>query len=278
MTQTLHDDGITLRRLQSLADYEEACAIQDETWGAEFSGRVPVPILLVAQKIGGVTAGAFTADGRMVGLVFGLTGVRNGRLVHWSDLLAVRPEAQGRRLGERLKQYQRELVLAIGVNTMLWTFDPLVARNAHLNLNRLGARAAEYATNLYGSNTGSVLHGAAPTDRFIVEWDLAGNPDIRGEPSCAEDELGTLVNPTSPDGEPRLAPLIDSPTVRIEIPADIHALTSRDPALALRWRETTREAFVNYLARGYRVTRFCRASGDQRPSYQLTSPQPGTVR
>src|SRR6185436_9536941 len=68
---------------------------------------------------------------------------------------------------------QRDLVRAVGVETMFWTFDPLVARNAHFNLNRLGARIAEYIPNFYGSNTGSILHGALPTDRFVAEWQLS---------------------------------------------------------------------------------------------------------
>ena len=72
---------------------------------------------------------------------------------------------------------QRDLVRAVGVETMHWTFDPLVARNAHLNLTRLGARAIEYVPDMYGTNTGSPIHGALPTDRVIVAWDLSRPPD-----------------------------------------------------------------------------------------------------
>ena len=82
----------------------------------------------------------------MLGFVFGMTGVQDGRLVHWSDLLAVRPEARDRGLGRRLKLYQRSLVAELGVTRMLWTYDPLVARNAHLNLNALGARGRRVRT------------------------------------------------------------------------------------------------------------------------------------
>ena len=42
----------------------------------------------------------------MLGFVFGMTGVQEGRLVHWSDLLAVRPEARDRGIGRRLKLFQ----------------------------------------------------------------------------------------------------------------------------------------------------------------------------
>ena len=121
-------DGITLRRVATLDEYQTCVAIQEATWGVGFRELVPTAILMVAQKLGGVCAAAFDADGHMLGFVFGLTGIRDGVLVHWSDLLAVRPAARGAHLGERLKRYQRELVLAVGVRTMYWTFDPLVAR------------------------------------------------------------------------------------------------------------------------------------------------------
>ena len=267
-------DGVTLRRLETQADYDEAVALQDETWGAGFSDRVPAAILRVAQKVGGVSAGAFDADGRLIGFVFGLTGVRDGRLVHWSDMLAVREEARGRHLGDRLKQYQRALVRAVGVEVMYWTFDPLVARNAHFNLNRLGARIAEYVPNLYGSNTGSVLHGALPTDRFVAEWDLAGAPDGRGgdvtaygTPPAGVPPLATVAS----EHQVRLAdPLPDATTVRVQIPPDIERVLAAHAAAALAWRLATRDAFLHYLSRGYRVTAFDRGDADRLPSYELT--------
>src|SRR5512134_2572456 len=118
---------ITIRDLATLEEYQECCEIQEETWGRGFSERVPGAILRVSQKIGGVTAGAFNADGRMVGFVFGMTGIRDGRLAHWSDMLAVREEARGHHIGDQLKHFQREKVRALGVEVMFWTFDPLVA-------------------------------------------------------------------------------------------------------------------------------------------------------
>ena len=111
---TVGHDGIVLRPLASHADYDEAVTLQDEIWGAGFSDRVPASILRVGQKVGGVSAAAFDPNGRMLGFVFGLTGVRGGRLVHWSDMLAVREDARGKQLGERLKQYQREVVRDLG--------------------------------------------------------------------------------------------------------------------------------------------------------------------
>jgi predicted GNAT superfamily acetyltransferase len=265
-------DGVTLRRLETIEEYEDAVALQDEIWGAGFSDRVPAAILRVAQKVGGVSAGAFEESGRMLGFVFGLTGVRDGRLVHWSDMLAVREDARGRHLGDRLKFYQRDLVRALGVNVMFWTFDPLVARNAHFNLNRLGAGIAEYVPNLYGSNTGSVLHGGLPTDRFIAEWDLSkpttrrdnGAPRPSAQPSAAP-----LANLSSGGLVGLVDPLPDAPRVRIQIPHDIELVHALGADTALAWRLATRDAFLHYLARGYRVVGFDRADSATYPSYEL---------
>ena len=272
-------DGVTLRRLETVEEYEDAVALQDATWGAGFSDRVPAAILRVAQKVGGVSAGAFDESGRLLGFVFGLTGVRNGRLVHWSDMLAVREDSRGRHLGDRLKYYQRDLVRALGVDVMLWTFDPLVARNAHFNLNRLGAGIAEYIPNLYGSNTGSVLHGGLPTDRFVAEWDLTA-PVRAPDNGATANAIGPsreapLVNVASGEHVGLIDPLPGATRVRVQIPHDIELVHALGADTALEWRMSTREAFLHYLERGYRVTRFDRGDGSALPAYELTSPSGG---
>jgi predicted GNAT superfamily acetyltransferase len=256
-------DGITLRRVSGLREYHECLAIQEETWGTGFREIVPPVILMVAQKLGGVCAGAFAPDGRMLGFVFGMTGPRDGRLVHWSDMLAVRADARGGHIGERLKLYQRDLVRAVGVDTMHWTFDPLVARNAHLNLSRLGARAIEYVPDMYGTNTGSPIHGALPTDRVIVAWDLTRPHD----PVERTPRPGLLVNPPATDGLPALDGLLDAPVVRIAIPRDLEMESSERRTV---WRQVTRAAFESYLGRGYEVVGFRRGHGDELPSYELS--------
>ena len=268
-------DGLVLRPLVSTADYDEAVALQDDIWGAGFSDRVPASILRVAQKVGGVTAGAFDARGRMLGFVFGLTGVRDGTLVHWSDMLAVREEARGMRLGERLKHYQRDIVRAMGVEKMFWTFDPLVARNAHFNLNRLGASIAEYLPNFYGSNTGSILHGALPTDRFVAEWPIGGaapqggatSPRAPGTRAPAEAPVATTV---TGDEIRNVTPFPDAPLVLVPVPSDIESVLLSHPDQALTWRLATRAAVTHYLGRGYRVTGF-RRNDRSLPAYELSS-------
>ena len=267
-------DAIVLRTLTTSDEYDEAVALQDEIWGSGFTDRVPASILRVAQKVGGVTAAAFDAQGRMLGFVFGLTGIRDGRPVHWSDMLAVREEARGKQLGEKLKNYQRDLVRAVGVERMFWTFDPLVARNAHFNLNRLGARIAEYIPNFYGSNTGSILHGALPTDRFVAEWQLASAHRERRDAAPPQPErppADAARTAVVENGRVRVVePLPDATRVLVPVPRDIEALLGASQEAALAWRLATREAVTHYLALGYQVTAFDRGTENELPAYELT--------
>lgn len=259
-----------LRDLASLQDYADCLALQEDTWGKGFSERVPTAILRVSQMVGGVAAGAFDDDGRMVGFVFGLTGIRNGELVHWSDMLAVRKDRQGQGLGEQLKQYQREKVSAIGVRSMLWTFDPLQAGNAHFNINRLGAMPAEYVPDMYGL-TGSTLHGPLPTDRFIVRWDWSAAAGVAGAAGKA-----AIANPVGPDRLPSAALLPGGATVHeliaVQVPADMRAVHEQGRPLAMQWRMVVREVVTAWLAAGYRVTGFVKAEGNALPHYLLQRP------
>ncbi len=259
-----------IRDLDSLADYDACVALQDDTWGDGFSERVPGAILRVAQKVGGVAAGAFDDTGRMIGFVFGMTGVRNGALVHWSDMLAVRPDARGTGLGEQLKHFQRDKVRDLGVSIMFWTADPLVARNAHFNINHLGAFPAEYVENMYGDNTGSVLHGAMPTDRIVYRWALEAPPPIdRTGIAASDDDRLPAAIAFEADGTPIGITTVDAPHVRIHVPHDLTLIQAGSPELALAWRIAVRAAFLTRLGRGDTVTRFVRGVGATLPYYVL---------
>jgi chorismate synthase len=261
-------DGTVIRELANHDERSEAVRIQEETWGARFTERVPGAILLVAQKTGGVSAGAFSREGRLLGFVFGLTGIRDGRLIHWSDMLAVREEAQGRHLGEALKRYQRDMCRATGIETMYWTFDPLVARNAHLNLTRLGASVEEFVPDMYGADTSSPLH-ALGTDRFIAAWSVRTEP----VPLPSESSLlagAPVVADAGTDLESMSRPLPDSQTVAVRIPGDYHGLLETDSERAHAWRKSARRAFIHYFSHGYRITAFV-PDGGGRATYLFSS-------
>ncbi|HSL71698.1 MAG TPA: GNAT family N-acetyltransferase [Longimicrobiales bacterium] len=254
----------TLRDLSTSAEFQTCHQLQIDTWGASFSELVPVAILRLAQRLGGVVAGAFDHTDQMVGFVFGLPGIERGVPVHWSDMLAVRADARNQGLGEALKRHQRAVLLERGVQRMYWTFDPLEAKNAYFNFVRLGIIVREYARNLYG-NSDSPLHRGIGTDRLIAIWELS-SPRVIGR--LAHDESPVrpalrMVNPRIAVGDAeRCAPpvFVDEPAVGIAIPRDIHALKEQHPTVARDWRQHTRAAFEHYLSRGYVVTDFTRAA------------------
>lgn len=290
MNPTSAADGYTIRPFESTADYRACVDLQEATWGDGFSERVSPAILKVSQILGGVAAGAYDDEGALVGFVFGLTGVRDGRTVHWSDMLAVRPGLRDSGLGRQLKEYQREDLLSRGVDTMFWTFDPLQSRNAHLNITRLGAVVREYRINMYGESD-SPLHRGIGTDRFVALW-LMDSDRVRhrlggGDASSRHDAPSSEHAPSSESAsssgkasafknapyalsaregartahpQPGLPELdhLGNDRVRVSIPSDVGTLMKDDMGLAVEWREATRAVFDRYMSAGFQVLEFQR--------------------
>lgn len=259
--------GIEIRPLRGHEEFQACLALQRDTWGDAPGTLVPTPLLIVAQRLGGIAAGAFDTHGELLGFVFGLTGVERGTIVHWSDMLAVRPDLRDRGLGRRLKEYQREQVARVGARVIYWTYDPLVAKNAHLNLVVLGARVSEYVPDMYGE-TGSPLHAGLGTDRIVVAWDVKP-PASTDRDDREQERAGAIAHVLNPGGAALLAPAGQAELVAIEIPADIFAVREQSPDAARRWRHSSREAFQWALATGYVVRRVERSSGNVVARYVL---------
>ena len=270
---------LTLRSLSSPGDCHACVALQEDVWGAGFLEKVPPSLLLLANELGGVAAGAFDGRGGLQGFVFGLPGWVDGEVVHWSDMLAVRREWRGRGLGRALKLYQRQVSLDRGILRMHWTFDPLQGRNAHLNFSKLGIVSREYRLDMYGE-TGSFLHRGVGTDRMVATWELdsrrvegrlegahppPGPQGVRGVPRAVEvEEVEGFPVPASP------VPGLADPRVLVPVPADLEEMMAARMALAVRWRQVTREVFLRYLSLGYEVREFLR--GDLVSEYLLVDP------
>jgi predicted GNAT superfamily acetyltransferase len=267
MAFTLRPDAdratLDVRPIASLAEYRACVRLQAEVWGEAFE-CVPANVLQVATYVGGICLGAFRADGELCGLVFGLSGTQDGTPMHWSHLLAVRESARNLGVGRLLKERQRALLASRGIPEMRWSFDPMIVKNAHLNLNRLGARVVRYVPNMYGI-TDSPLHHGLATDRLVVAWATTGTaptalpmstapaPILTAEPQL-DDEL---LEP----GDQRPA------AVWIEVPSDFPQLLAQSPRAAKAWHEAVRTHFLWALDSGYTVTGLHRDSVTSRSFY-----------
>lgn len=261
--------GTAIRPLASLAEFKACVALQDDVWGAGFSEAVPVSLLQAASYVGGLAIGAFDHGGALLGFVFGLTGVQDGRVVHWSHLLGVRGTARNLGLGRKLKEAQRDELARRGIAEMLWTFDPLIAKNAHLNLNLLGARVVRFTPDMYGT-TATPLHHGLPTDRFVVACGTSGPvPARHGAIRDAADAPVLTLEPRSGDEpvDPRRPPA----RIRLEIPTDFQQLMRAAPARAAQWHADVRIRLQWALARGYDVTGLHRDALTSRSFYVLTA-------
>lgn len=270
MDEASSDRGeIEIRPVATVAEYRACQDVQRRAWGIVEDGYiVPVATMISVQHAGGLVLGAFAAE-RLVGFAFGYLGRVEGQWALYSQLAGVDPAVQGRGVGERLKHAQRAWTREQGLALVAWSFDPLQAANANLNLHRLGATARTYLVNYFGERS-DALNAGAETDRLLVTW-----PADDGEHQFVREEepaLPLLAGAIRADGllvpSETLTPLDDdawSPALSIEIPSALGALRAADPQLAGRWQEAVRAAFLRAFAAGYVAHDFQRDDAEGRP-------------
>lgn len=250
--------------------------LQKEVWKIPDLEVVPATQLVAAQAAGGVLLGAFEGE-NLVGFVYGFPGFERGQTTHHSHMLAVKPECRSLNLGQKLKLAQRGRVLAQGIETMTWTFDPLQSLNAYFNFNKLGVISDRYLINFYGADAASFLHRNG-TDRLWVTWRLSSRRvAARLEKTFSPPEfekVETLVE-LGEDSAPRYydsSEKLSREQIAIEIPADINALEQKSDESAFKWREATRKAFTASFAAGFAVENFYRwARGERQTGTYLLS-------
>ena len=272
-------EEIRIRSARDRADFDACVLLQRAIWGLEDLEITSALHLVATIHAGGMLHLAEGPSGQAVGFAYAFPATSGGTLYYHSDMAGVLPEYQKRGVGVRLKWAQRDEALRRGVSLITWTYDPLQARNAHLNLRRLGATAVEFLENFYGTTT-SALHHGLPTDRLLVQWRLdSENVVLRardGEPPR------TVAAPSVPrindvkwqagwpvSSEPRLD--LDAPELLLEIPPDWNVLCQAAPRVAEGWQGMVRRAFLAYFPRGYRAVDFIptEEGGRRRPLYVL---------
>jgi predicted GNAT superfamily acetyltransferase len=259
--------NVSIRPLTSLADCTECVDLQREVWGFDQEEIVPASLLHVVDYVGGVAAGAFDADGTLLGFVFGISGIHEGELSHWSHMLGVRESARNMGVGRMLKEHQRSVLAERNVARIFWTFDPLMAKNAYFNLNRLGAEVVEYSPNMYGT-TASPLHLGLPTDRLVVCLTTADHPTP--QLALPADEEMLVLTPFPRPRDRVLKAGDDSPDIiLIEMPADILEVLGRAPAVAATWRMSVRESFQWALDNDYSARGVHRSAASGRSFYVM---------
>jgi len=264
LSTVIEAPAITIRAIERIEELRDVELLQKDAWGCADLDVVPLTMLVASREVGGVLIGAYDGS-KLVGFVYGFPGHEHGRVTHHSHMLAVNAAYRNHNLGYKLKLAQREAVLAQGLKSITWTFDPLQSLNAHFNFAKLGVIADTYKINFYGEATSSFLHQLG-TDRLWVTWVL-DSERVRKRLQAKEKRtsfapamIPSLVE-VDPDNSPKRH---DSSTVRahqycsIEIPSDINALQREVPDLASAWREATRWAFTETMARGYIVEEFYR--------------------
>ncbi len=284
--------GIDIRCLETYAELREVEEIQRQVWGMEPVEIVPGAHLRAVEHAGGLIAGAFE-DGVMIGFVYGFLAAPSGRgmsgLGMHSHMLAVRHAGRGGGVGKALKWFQRDWCLARGIEWVCWTFDPLQAKNARLNMFHLGAISNEYLADFYGPMTGP-LGGNQETDRLLALWRLSDSGVATIASGAPPTSYTQRFPPAAPDvwllvadevaagaakSADALAEALRSApagaALRVAAPTDAASLLKDDSAAATAWRHAIRNSMLPALAAGYSVVDFSGGAYALRITDQLQS-------
>ncbi len=246
---------IEIRECETHEQLDCCVAIQREVFTLPDVELSPVRHFVVTKNAGGFTLGAF--DGEVLaGFVLSVLAFLRGERAFYSHMTAVRAEYQSYGIGAKLKWAQRQRALAEGVKHIKWTFEPVKARNAYFNFEKLGAAVYEYRRNFYGTDYSADAQSGKQigldSDRLFAEWDLE-SPKVR---ALAAGESFTETS---------------DPVAEIKIMNDWLTLVKSDPASALSEQRRIRSEFEASFASGLAARAFKRDI--DHPSYLLYEPR-----
>jgi len=252
-------EDFLIRECVSLVELDSCVRLQREVFGLPDLEVSPQRHLIVSRHAGGWTLGAFvTGDApqpdRLVGFVHHLAAVSGNDIFGYSHMMAVAVDYQNKGVGARLKWNQRERAISEGRSRIKWTWDPMQARNAYFNLNRLGVTVRSYAENFYGTDySANPALSNAPrgidSDRLFAEWQLRS------------ERVDALA---APGAQPDKLTIAGSPVVEIVIPADWTSLLRDDPASARAEQLRVRSEFQKAFGDGLVAAGFARSTTEPR--------------
>ena len=245
---------MNIKELTTIKELEQMQQLESQVWGIE---TIPTHQTLTAVKNGGIVVGAYDDD-KLVGFSYGFAGFKNGESYLCSHMLGIDEAYRSQRIGERLKQAQRQIAVNKGYEKLIWTYDPLETRNGYLNLTKLNGVCDTYIENCYGDMQDGFNKGL-PSDRFEVHWHVTSdyveqkqrpkteNPYPLAEILWDHEQLPNL----------KVAALenLFEPSYSLPVPKDFQALKQASPEHAIHWRMATREVFKAVFAQGYIAVR-----------------------
>lgn len=238
----------TIRECTTIEEFDGCVYLQREAFGLPDLELSPRRHLIVSRQAGGWTLGAFVAE-RMVGFVHHLAAVRGNEILGYSHVMAVAKDYQNKGVGARLKWAQRERALAEGRKLIKWTWDPMQARNAHFNLNRLGAIVDTYADNFYGVDynldSGVEEKFGLPSDRLLATWNI------------------DTARVTALSSGKRM-PIEATPATAVAVPTEWNTFVKREPRRVRGEQARVRAEFKSALAQGLVCAGFERGSEESR--------------
>jgi chorismate synthase len=275
-------EGFRFRRLEKPEEFRQVEEVHQAVWGPESTLTVPPPLMRALQDNGGLVLGAF-ADIYLAGVAVSLIGWDGTTLYHYSHLTVVRPEYQNHHLGFRLKAFQRDEVLKLGLAEIREAFDPLQSKAAWLLVRRLGGTPDRYYTHYFGQLADAV-NREMETDRLRCLWPITTprvEERVAGKiPTAEEDRRRWTASSAIVETEPgesglRVPTAVGEPSgprAHLEVPFDLASVREHEPAAVRRWRHAVRDGFRAAFDLGYVVDDFTVLSTDhERRSFYLLS-------
>jgi len=261
-----------IKYLESPEDMTSVEELQRAVWPGSETDVVPAHVFITAVHNGGLVIGAFVDD-QLIGFIFGFPGLESTpdgpRPKHCSHMMGIHPDHRDSGVGFALKRAQWQMVRHQGLDHITWTYDPLLSRNAYLNIAKLGAVCNIYRRSEYGEMRDG-LNAGLPSDRFQVDWWINTRRVDRRLGKRPRRPL-KLDHFSKAHLQPLYTPLFETSDLiqppehfspleghlaLTEIPSDFSALKEADFSLARDWRFFSREVFETAFAAGYIVTDF----------------------